>query len=160
MFCHDPPGDAVPKLDDGELRMLSNDLQRCGLHHCGSRLRQHLFCSAEAFGALRLQAVLLMSGLCLRPSSPRDLTTACYLLGIVDGGPGSAWRAVHSALADAVLTAKVVMAMNAILQEAPPSECTALPPLPCRLQRVSEAAETKTDIHSRKRRLPMTFSAE
>ena len=20
MFCHDPPGDAVPKLDDGELR--------------------------------------------------------------------------------------------------------------------------------------------
>ncbi|CAE7908772.1 unnamed protein product, partial [Symbiodinium necroappetens] len=83
--------------------------------------------SAEAFGALR-------------PSSPRDLTTACYLLGIADGGPGSAWRAVHSALADAVLTAKVVMAINAILQEAPPSEFTALPPLPCRLQRVSEAA--------------------
>ncbi|CAE7427352.1 polC [Symbiodinium sp. CCMP2456] len=46
-----------------DMRMLSNDLQRCGLHHCSSRLRQHLFCSAEAFGALR-------------PSSPRDLTTA------------------------------------------------------------------------------------
>lgn len=113
-----------------DMRMLSNDLQRCGLHHSGSRLRQHLFCSAEAFGALR-------------PSSPRDLTTACYLLGIADGGPGSAWRAVHSALADAVLTAKVVMAINTILQEAPPSEFTALPPLPCRLQRVSEGQAIK-----------------
>ena len=62
-------------------------------HLLDVRLGSRCFCSAAAFGFLR-------------PSSGRDLTTACYALDIKEGCPGSVWRGAHSALVDALLAAK------------------------------------------------------
>lgn len=130
-----------------DLRMLLQDLKRCGLEAEGIRLGQRCFCSAAAFGAFR-------------PLSPRDLTTACYLLDIPEGSPGSVWRSsTHSALVDAVLTAKVVLAiLSKVAGEAgqPLPRPTALP-LPCRPSsstRLPSEAFTSPEQTGRKRRLP------
>ncbi|CAK9064976.1 unnamed protein product [Durusdinium trenchii] len=70
-----------------DLRMMLQDLKRCGLEGEGIRLGQRCFCSAAAFAAFRrvtnqsdgpsFDAPSFASIALWRPSSPRDLTSAC-----------------------------------------------------------------------------------
>ncbi|CAJ1343204.1 unnamed protein product [Effrenium voratum] len=132
-----------------DLRMLLQDLKRCGMEAAGKGLGKRTFCSAAAFGAIR-------------PASPRDLTTACYLLDIREGSPDSAWRnTVHSALVDAALTAKVVLAMASMVSREQGQHVEFGPAcvsLPCRLPVKSPPPPDEAD-RGRKRRLPASFAA-
>eukprot|EP00434_Breviolum_minutum_P036758 symbB.v1.2.032581.t1/scaffold3929.1/size57123/6 len=128
--------------------MLLQDLKRCGLEAEGIRLGQRCFCSAAAFGAFR-------------PSGARDLTTACYLLDIPEGSPGSVWRSTHSALVDAVLTAKVVLAIlsKVAIEEGRTVPGAASLSLPCRLSTPARLPETDArEQRGQKRRLPNSFA--
>lgn len=150
-----------------DIRFLSRELQRFGLQESAVELKQRSFCSMSAFAVLS-------------PSSVRTLESLCYLLGVQEGAPGSAWRHQHSALADAVLGGKVLLALAARATEAcggltvVNSAAAARLSMPWRAARAVpratvggesvESAEASTDCGAsseaarKRRRIPVSFA--
>lgn len=89
---------------------------------------EHVFCTRKAFRETF-------------PNNYEDLDSVCYRLGISEGAPGSPFRQSHSALIDAMLTAKVLVELVHRVMAVPIQKSTLIS-MPCRLHRKQESNAT------------------